>query len=288
MHTHTIGQSNLIMIRSIYVVVVAMVMKMTTTLVVDAFVPSLVTTPITHTTTNYSPKTQQLQQVVLLSSKTSSNNDEEQDQNSIGRREMMSSGFAAAGAAALLTVSSLGLVQPAIAAEEKDFLQQYDDFIKDPEGWSYRDVNKGGGSTNPRDGDRVVYEWSGYTIGYFGRPFEAKGGPQGGAFDKDQEYSRIVIGSHTIVKGMESALKSMKVGGIRQVIVPYGELGYPSTKEDGKHDRIGPKPTTFSGERALNFVLDNPRVDRTLLFNVKLIRIDKSDGKGGFIRGDKA
>ena len=48
---------------------------------------------------------------------------------------------------------------------------------------------------------------------------------------------------------------------------------------------VGPKPTTFSGQRALNFVLENPRVDRTLLFNVKLIRVDKSDGKGGFTRG---
>lgn len=43
--------------------------------------------------------------------------------------------------------------------------------------------------------------------------------------------------------------------------------------------------TAFSGMRALNFVLENPRVDRTLLFNVKVIRVDKSDGKGGFVRG---
>ena len=273
------------MIRSIYGVVVVVVVAMAmTTLVVDAFV---VTTPKTQQQQQQQPP----QQVVSLSSKTNSNNDgEEQDQQSIGRREMMMSSSGLIAAALLTTTSSLvGLVPPAMAAsDEKEFLQQYADFIKDPEGWSYRDVKKGDGNTTPRDGDRVVYEWSGYTIGYFGRPFEAKGGPQGGAFDKDQEYSRIVVGSHTIVTGMESAIKSMQVGGIRQVIVPYGDLGYPSTKEDGKHDRIGPKPTTFSGERALNFVLDNPRVDRTLLFNVKVIRIDKSDGKGGFIRGDKA
>ena len=55
--------------------------------------------------------------------------------------------------------------------------------------------------------------------------------------------------------------------------------------EDKEHELVGPKPTTFSGMRALNFVLDNPRVDRTLLFNVKLIRVDRGDGKGGFIRG---
>jgi len=215
--------------------------------------------------------------------------------NHSNRREILRSGFtagatsAAVAAVALTSASSLTLLlfQPQPAVGEEDFLQQYADFIKDPKGWSYRDVGVGTGTTTPREGDRVVYEWSGYTIGYFGRPFEAKGGPQGGAFDKEREYSRIVIGSNQIVSGMESAMKSMKVGGIRQVIVPYGELGYPSTKDDSTHEKVGPKPTTFSGQRALNFVLDNPRVDRTLLFNVKLIRIDKSDGKGGFIRGDR-
>lgn len=78
-------------------------------------------------------------------------------------------------------------------------------------------------------------------------------------------------------------LRSMRPGGIRQVIIPYGPLSYPP--EDKDHELVGPKPTTFSGMRALNFVLENPRVDRTLLFNVKLIRVDRSDGKGGFIRG---
>lgn len=77
----------------------------------------------------------------------------------------------------------------------------------------------------------------------------------------------------------------MKVGTVRQVIVPYGDLSYPAN--DAAHERVGPKPTTFSGQRALNFVLENPRVDRTLLFNVKLVRVDKPDGKGGFKRGDK-
>jgi hypothetical protein len=60
------------------------------------------------------------------------------------------------------------------------FVQTYDDFAAMPEGWSYKDVkvgNKGdaGGGGTLKDGDRVVFDWSGYTIGYFGRPFEAKG-----------------------------------------------------------------------------------------------------------------
>lgn len=165
------------------------------------------------------------------------------------------------------------------------FVQEYADFTKTSEGWSYRDVTLGTG-TSPAMGDRVVFDWSGYTIGYFGRPFEAKGGPQGGAFDKrDVDYSRTVLSSGDMIKGVECAMRDMKVGGVRQVIVPYGSLSYPV--DDGAHDRVGPKPTTFSGQRALNFVLDNPRVDRTLLFNVKLIRVDKPDGKGGFKRGDR-
>lgn len=109
-------------------------------------------------------------------------------------------------------------------------------------------------------------------------------GPQGGAFDKDIDYARTVVGSNQVVKGLECALVGMKPGGVRQVVVPYdGDLSYP--KGDSSHDKVGPKPTTFSGQRALNFVLDNPRVDRTMLFNVKVIRIDKPDGKGGFKRG---
>ena len=87
-----------------------------------------------------------------------------------------------------------------------------------------------------------------------------------------------------MVTGLEQAFVGMTAGGIRQVLVPYdGDLSYPAS--DPEHDIVGPKPTTFSGMRALNFVLENPRVDRTLLFNVKVIRIDRPDGKGGFIRG---
>lgn len=104
-----------------------------------------------------------------------------------------------------------------------------------------------------------------------------------GAFDKDLDFSRTVIGSGTVLPGLEKALAEMKPGGIRQVLIPYGPMSYPA--EDLEHTKVGPKPTTFSGQRALNFVLENPRVDRTLLFNVKLVRIDKSNGKGGFSRG---
>jgi len=151
---------------------------------------------------------------------------------------------------------------PSVARAEEEnifapkFVQQYEDFSQTEEGWSYRDVSEGKGEA-AQTGDRVVFEWSGFTIGYFGRPFQAKGGPQGGAFDKDIDYARTVLGKGQLVKGLESALAGMRPGGVRQVIVPYGALSYPA--DDLSHDRVGPKPTTFSGQRALNFVLDNPR-----------------------------
>ena len=54
------------------------------------------------------------------------------------------------------------------------FVQEYEDFKQQSEGYSVRDVQVGKGES-PQMGDRVVFDWSGYTIGYFGRPFEAKG-----------------------------------------------------------------------------------------------------------------
>jgi hypothetical protein len=39
------------------------------------------------------------------------------------------------------------------------------------------------------------------------------------------------------------------------------------------------RPSTFSGQRALNFVLDNQNlIDKTLLINIRLIRVDKNKG----------
>jgi len=65
---------------------------------------------------------------------------------------------------------------PALAEENYSpkFVQSYGDFTESPEGYSYKDVTVGNGDS-PGVGDRAVFDWSGYTIGYFGRPFEAKG-----------------------------------------------------------------------------------------------------------------
>ena len=130
----------------------------------------------------------------------------------------------------LMFVPSVSAIMssPAVAEENysPSFVQSYEDFVKvtaeDGQMFQYKDVKIGASSSETVEaGDRVVFDWSGYTIGYFGRPFEAKGGPQGGAFDKDLDYSRSVIGSHTIIPALESAFLSMKPGELMFFIFFY-------------------------------------------------------------------
>ena len=82
----------------------------------------------------------------------------------------------------------------------------------------------------------------------------------------------------------------VREGGVRQIIFPP-ELGYPMVgdQREGKmadptHEKVGPKPTTFSGTRALDFVLSSKgdQLDKTLLINVNVIRVDKPGGKYKF------
>ena len=160
---------------------------------------------------------------------------------------------------------------PALAG--KDYgksAMSYEDFRKTPSGLLYKDATVGSGKS-PGVGDRAVVEWSGYTIGYFGRPFETKRLRE--LDNIDEPFFRFVIGAQTAVPALEEGVQSMTEGGVRQLVVPPA-LGYPASDPD--HRKVGPRPSTFSGQRALDFVLFNKDlIDKTLLFNVKLIRVDK-------------
>ena len=166
--------------------------------------------------------------------------------------------------------------QPAL--EGKDYgksQMSYDDFTKTDSGLAYKDAKLGVGQ-KPEAGDRVVLDWTGDTIGYFGRPFETK---QLKALDnKDDLFLRFEVGSGGVIPALEQGVLGMAEGGVRQLVVPPN-VGYPPN--DPFHERIGPKPSTFSGQRALDFVLENKElIDKTLLFNVKLIRVDKPGANG--------
>ena len=175
--------------------------------------------------------------------------------------------------------------QPALAGKDYGKTEMsYDDFVRTPSGLLVKDAKSGSGKA-PAKGDRVVVDWTGYTIGYFGRPFETRKLKELDGSDKD--YFRFELGSGAVLRGLEEAVLGMSEGGVRQIVVPFANgLSYPP--DDPSHERVGPKPGTFSGQRALNFVLQNQElIDKTLLFNVKLIRVDRP-GENGWKPGSTA
>ena len=103
----------------------------------------------------------------------------------------------------------------------------------------FKDGKAGGGKT-PKKGDRVVVDWTGYTIGYFGRPFETKKLQELDANDPGYTRSRWARRGDPRVG---EAVLGMAEGGVRQIVVPP-EIGYPDS--DPSHERVGPKPSTFS------------------------------------------
>jgi FKBP-type peptidyl-prolyl cis-trans isomerase len=139
-------------------------------------------------------------------------------------------------------------------------------------GLQYKVVKEGTGKVATK-GDKVAVDWEGYTIGYYGRPFQTRNGPKGGAFDSSQsDFFRWIVGSGAAIGALDQVVQLLKEGTVAQVVIP-AELGYPA-KGDSEHDIVGPKPTTFSGMRALNFVLDNKNlIDKTLLININIKKV---------------
>ncbi|EFJ05865.1 hypothetical protein SELMODRAFT_450892 [Selaginella moellendorffii] len=145
---------------------------------------------------------------------------------------------------------------------------RYPDFKETSSGLQFKDLKMGTGPI-PKPGETVVVDWAGYTIGYYGRIFEARNKAKGGSFEgNEKELFRFKVGRSEVIPAFEEAVASMSVGGVRRIIVPP-ELGYP----ENDYNKKEPKPTTFSGQRALDFVLKNQGlIDKTLLFDIELLK----------------
>ena len=178
--------------------------------------------------------------------------------------------------------------QPALAGKDYGKSEMsYADFTRTESGLSYKDAKAGNTARKPERGDRCVVEWTGYSarlniqstltaralttampsmfsylaaIGYFGRPFETR---QLKELDsQDTSYLRFELGDGSVIPALEEGIAGMNEGGIRQLVVPPA-IGYPDS--DPTHERVGPRPSTFSGQRALNFVLQNQQlIDKTV------------------------
>ena len=162
---------------------------------------------------------------------------------------------------------------PSIA--DKDYGKSrynYPDFVFTESGLQYKDMVEGKGAVL-KPGQTALVDWDGYTLGYYGRPFEARNKTKGGAFTGDDKgFITISVDDDKVIPAFREVIVGMKVGCIRRVIVPGGsDMGYPK----GKGWTLGvPQPSTFSGKRALGFVLENEgMIDKTLLFDIELIRI---------------
>ncbi|CAL6336346.1 unnamed protein product [Bathycoccus prasinos] len=150
----------------------------------------------------------------------------------------------------------------------------YSDFTRTQSGLQYKDVRPGSkeGKEYTDESKIAVVDWDGYTLGYYGRPFEARNGPKGGAFNEDKDFFRFRADDLDVLPAFREAIVGMKVGGIRRIIVPPNSgLAYPENKNWKK---MKPKPNNFSGERALGFVLENQgMIDKTLLFDIELMDV---------------
>jgi len=158
-----------------------------------------------------------------------------------------------------------------------------DDFITTASGLKYYDIKQGQGAS-PGPGDLVEVHWSGYTKGYQGKRID-------NTSVRDEPYA-FRLGKHEAIGAFEEAVQGMQVGGIRRVEVFGGlsDLTYPLDRSQRFTDelisadlkifkyRYGPQPAELGGQRALDFVLDNPTLqdfNRTLLFDIKLLAVRK-------------
>ncbi|CAI5504922.1 unnamed protein product [Closterium sp. Naga37s-1] len=201
----------------------------------------------------------------------------------VGRRGVALGGAAAAASALVSSVAVTLLPADVAEATESNFADmpalrgkdygksrmKYADYTETDSGLQFKDLREGTGPT-PQPGDLVVVDWAGFTIGYYGRIFEARNKAKGGSFEgNEKDFFRYRVGQGEVIPAFEEAVASMKLGGVRRIVVPP-EIGYP----DNNFNKQGPKPTTFSGQRALDFVLKNQGlIDKTLLFDIELLKI---------------
>ncbi|XP_073001905.1 peptidyl-prolyl cis-trans isomerase FKBP17-1, chloroplastic [Typha latifolia] len=132
------------------------------------------------------------------------------------------------------------------------------------------DLRAGSGPT-PIDGDQVA-------IHYYGRLAAKQGWRFDSTYDHKDEMGEAVpfvffVGSGKVISGIEAAVKSMSVGGIRRVIIPPSQ-GYQSTSQE-------PIPPNFFDRQRLFTTIFNPtRLANgegstlgTLVFDIELVRV---------------
>jgi hypothetical protein len=136
--------------------------------------------------------------------------------------------------------------------------------------------NPGAGTRGGYAGDTVVVHWSGYTSGYQGKRVE-------NTSVRDDPFV-FTLGKGEVIPAFEEAVLGMRQGGLRRVEIPgaHPELSYPRKRSERFSDklntkyRLGPQPSELGGQRALDFVLDNPTLqdfNRDLVYDIRLLSV---------------
>lgn len=77
----------------------------------------------------------------------------------------------------------------------------YSDFEQTESGLQFQDIRIGDGPA-PKNGSRLTLDWSGYTIGYYGRPFEARNKPKGSSFEGgEKDFLKVTLGKDRLIPG---------------------------------------------------------------------------------------
>ncbi|GMY34940.1 peptidyl-prolyl cis-trans isomerase FKBP17-1, chloroplastic isoform X2 [Fagus crenata] len=128
-----------------------------------------------------------------------------------------------------------------------------------------------GSGDGPLQGDQVA-------IHYYGRLAAKQGWRFDSTYDHKDESGEsmpfvFVLGSGKVISGIEAAVRSMKVGGIRRVIIPPSQ-GYQNTSQE-------PIPPNFFDRQRLFTTIFNPtRLANgegstlgTLIFDIELVSL---------------
>jgi len=144
--------------------------------------------------------------------------------------------------------------------------------IPDSGGVKALDLREGSGEV-PADGDQVA-------IHYYGRLAAKQGWRFDSTYDHKDETGDpmpfvFTIGSGKVIPGIEAAVKSMRVGGLRRVIIPPSQ-GYQNTSQEPI------PPNFFDRQRLFTTIFDPTRLANgegstlgTLIFDIDLINIRK-------------
>lgn len=148
-------------------------------------------------------------------------------------------------------------------------------FQTSPSGLLFKDFKIGGGGLTAKPGDVVIIDWAGVTVGngregQRARYFQTQNKSRDPALEgyDNPDFITFHVGDGSVIPGVDEAVRGMTPGGIRRVLVP-DSIGYPL---DG-FAKIGPKPSTPSGQRMLGDFLSSKFQDKTLMFDLKLLKV---------------